>query len=337
MAREFYVNVDMNNNDLQNVDSIAFNTSSTHAMAAGVLRWESSDGTLTLGVNADIDLQLGQEMVVRCYNGTGTTISKGSVVYIAGAQGARPSVALADADVEATSSKTLGITSEAIANGAEGFVHTFGILRNVNTSAFTAGQALWLSSTAGGITNTPPAAPANSVFLGYCVKVNASSGEIFVNVQNGYEIGELHDVSISSAANEQSLVYESSSGLWKNKFVEQSMTIAISDEATALTTGTAEITFRAPFAMTLTQIPRASLSTASSSGLVTVDINESGTSILGANKLSIDANERTSVTAATATTLADTAIADDAEITIDIDAAGTGAKGLKVTLYYRRA
>jgi hypothetical protein len=113
-----------------------------------------------------------------------------------------------------------------------------------------------------------------------------------------------------------------------------SMTIALSDESTAITTGTAKVTIRAPFAMTLTQIPRASLSTASSSGNPTVDINEGGTSILGANKLSIDANEKTSTTAATATTLADTSIADDAELTFDIDVAGTGAKGLKVTLYF---
>ena len=116
--------------------------------------------------------------------------------------------------------------------------------------------------------------------------------------------------------------------------IAEHMILAVSDETTALTTGNAKLTFRAPFAMTLTQIPRSSVSQSSSSGLVTVDINEAGTSILGVNKLSIDATEKTSVTAATPTTLADTSIADDAEITLDIDAAGTGAKGLKVTLYY---
>ena len=117
------------------------------------------------------------------------------------------------------------------------------------------------------------------------------------------------------------------------------MTVALSDETTTITTGTAKVTMRAPFAMTITSIPRASLSTASSSGNPTVDINVNGTSILGANKLSIDANEKTSVTAATATTLASTptSIADDAEITFDIDTAGTGAKGLKVTIYYTKA
>lgn len=116
------------------------------------------------------------------------------------------------------------------------------------------------------------------------------------------------------------------------------MVIALSDEATAITTGTAKVTIRAPFAMQITQIPRASLSTVSTSGNPTVDVNVGGTSILGANKLSIDANELTSTTAATATTLAanPTSVADDAQITFDVDTAGTGAKGLKVHLYYTR-
>ena len=114
------------------------------------------------------------------------------------------------------------------------------------------------------------------------------------------------------------------------------LAVAISDETTALTTGTAKVTFRMPFAMTVTAV-RASLSTASTSGNPTFDINEGGTSILGANKLSIDANEKTSTTAATATSISDSALADDAEITVDIDTAGTGAKGAKVYIIGTRA
>jgi hypothetical protein len=113
------------------------------------------------------------------------------------------------------------------------------------------------------------------------------------------------------------------------------MTIALSDETTSITTGVAKITFRAPFAMTLTQIPRASLSVVSSSGNPTVDIDKNGVSIFS-TLLSIDANEKTSTTAATAAVLSTTTFADDDEITMDITTAGTGAKGLKVTLYYRR-
>lgn len=107
--------------------------------------------------------------------------------------------------------------------------------------------------------------------------------------------------------------------------------VALSDETTDLTTGTAKLTMRMPHAMTLTAV-RASLATASSSGIVTVDINDGGSTIMTTNKLSIDASEKTSTTAATAAALTDTALADDAEITFDIDAAGTGARGLKVWL-----
>jgi hypothetical protein len=106
--------------------------------------------------------------------------------------------------------------------------------------------------------------------------------------------------------------------------------IPVSDTTTAITTGTAKVTFRMPYAFTLTAV-RASLSTASSSGIPTFDINEGGSTILS-TKLTIDANEKTSTTAATAAVISDSALADDAEITIDIDVAGTGAKGAWVYL-----
>jgi hypothetical protein len=110
------------------------------------------------------------------------------------------------------------------------------------------------------------------------------------------------------------------------------LVVAASDETTALTAGTAKITFRMPRAVTLTAV-RASLTTAQASGSIfTVDINESGTSILS-TKLTIDNTEKTSTTAATPPVISDTALADDAEITIDIDQIGNGtAKGLKVML-----
>lgn len=111
---------------------------------------------------------------------------------------------------------------------------------------------------------------------------------------------------------------------------EACIPVACSDETTALTTGTAKVTFRMPFAMTGVTV-RASLTTAQSSGSIfTVDINESGSSILS-TKLTIDNSEKTSTTAATAAVVSDSSLADDAEITIDIDQVGDGtAKGLKV-------
>ena len=112
---------------------------------------------------------------------------------------------------------------------------------------------------------------------------------------------------------------------------------AASDETTALTTGTAKVTFRMPYAMTLSAV-RCSLTTAQTSGSIfTVDINGGGTSILS-TKLTIDNTEKTSTTAATAAVISDTALSDDTEITIDIDQVGDGtAKGLKITLIGTRA
>lgn len=104
--------------------------------------------------------------------------------------------------------------------------------------------------------------------------------------------------------------------------------VAISDESTALTTGTAKVTFRATRAMTLTKI-KASLSTASSSGNPAFDVKKNGVSVFS-TALTIDATEKTSETAATAAVLSTTAIAADDEITIDITVAGTGAKGAKI-------
>jgi hypothetical protein len=112
---------------------------------------------------------------------------------------------------------------------------------------------------------------------------------------------------------------------------------AVSDETTNLSTGTAKITFRMPHAMTLTAV-RASVNTAPTGSTIIVDINEGGSTILS-TKLSIDASEKTSTTAASAAVISDTALADDAEITIDIDQIGssTPGKGLKVYLIGTRA
>jgi hypothetical protein len=108
--------------------------------------------------------------------------------------------------------------------------------------------------------------------------------------------------------------------------------IACSDETTALTIGTAKATFRMPFAMTLTAV-RANVVTAPTGSVLTVDINESGASILS-TKITIDATEKTSTTAATPPVISDTALADDAEMTIDIDTVGStvAGAGLKVWL-----
>lgn len=114
--------------------------------------------------------------------------------------------------------------------------------------------------------------------------------------------------------------------------IVQAIPIAISDETTSITAGTAKVTFRMPYAMTGVTV-RASLTTAQASGSIfTVDVNEGGSSILS-TKLTIDNTEKTSTTAATPAVVSDSSLADDAEITIDIDQVGDGtATGLKVSI-----
>lgn len=117
----------------------------------------------------------------------------------------------------------------------------------------------------------------------------------------------------------------------------QSLIVAVGDENVAVVAGTARATFRMPYAFTVTGV-RAALVTAQASGSIfTVDINDGGTSILS-TKLTIDNTEKTSTTAATAAVISDAALADDAEITVDVDQIGDGtAKGLKVAIIGTRA
>jgi hypothetical protein len=284
------------------LDYLDFDTAAAHSVGVGELAWNNTDGTLDLGLQGGLKNKLGQQLVVRARNTSGSTISKGSVVKVVGVAGGFVGINLAQANNVANSETAFGIVAEDIADSSNGFVAINGIIHGVNTNAFTEGDILYLSTTTpGAITNVKPASPNYIVVVGYVAKKSATDGHILLHVQND-----------------------------TRQAVE--IQLAASDETTALTTGTAKVTFRMPHAMTLSSV-RASLTTAQASGSIfTVDINQSGTSVLG-TKLTIDNTEKTSVTAATAATITTSALTDDAEITIDIDQVGNGsATGLKITL-----
>ena len=215
---------------------------SAPAYAQGRTFWDAGNGTSSTYLNADVTLQNGQEIVTLVYNGTGSTITNGSVVAVAGAQGQRPSVVLADADTESTSASTLGIATQDIPNGTEGFVTSFGFIRGIDTSAFTAGDPIYLSQTAGQFTATRPLAPAHTVFLGWVIKVNASSGEVFVHISNGWELSELHDVRITSPVGGNLLAYDQTNSYWKNIYLTDGTGISV----TETTGGAITITNTAP-------------------------------------------------------------------------------------------
>lgn len=162
-----------------------------------------------------------QKLVQYVKNATGASMTKGQAVYISGASGSNITVALARANAESTSSKTLGLLAQDLANGEHGYVIVEGTLDGINTSARTAGEAMWLSpTTAGGIVYGlagKPSAPDHMVYLGVVKRVQSNNGSVYVHVQNGFELEELHNVAISSPADNEFLAYDSGTSLWKNQ------------------------------------------------------------------------------------------------------------------------
>jgi hypothetical protein len=155
------------------------------------------------------------EILVR--NATGSTLSKGKVVYLSGATGNRPNAVLAAANTKVAAINSIGIVTADIPNNSDGFVAVNGTLHNLNLSSFSAGDLLWLSTTAGNyVANTPPAEPNYSVFIGYVVRAHPTEGRMVIAIQNGYELTDLHGVEITSPATNDYLYY-ASDGLWKNR------------------------------------------------------------------------------------------------------------------------
>jgi hypothetical protein len=154
-------------------------------------------------------------------NNTGSTIAKGKAVYVSGAVGAsgKLRISLASNAGESTSSKTFGITRQSIATGAEGEVVTEGILQGINTSGASDGDPVWLGTSGNmlfGLANKP-SAPSHLVFLGIVIRGNqAQTGSMFVKIQNGFEIEELHNVAITNPQNGDFLQYNSTTGTWQN-------------------------------------------------------------------------------------------------------------------------
>lgn len=181
-------------------------------------------GTLPNGVRTFRPI-VGSDVRAFVHNNTGATLTKGNVVYVTGSNGSdKITVALADANVESMSAKTLGVVWENIATGADGFIVTEGLLTGIATNTIgNAGDAIWLSATAGSFTTTRPTQPDHGVFIGWIVKsAGAGAGSIFVKVINYPELDELHDVLIANPLDNEALIYDAASGLWKNEKVSYS-------------------------------------------------------------------------------------------------------------------
>jgi nitrogen fixation protein len=224
--------VDLGENGLK-AGQLTLDITPTGTAGVAVTRWNdtigSSETTLKGG---NVILKNGVDLVARVVNKVtpNTTLTKASyqVVRISGAQGQRLAVNLAQANNDNNSADTLGVVCETIATNQEGFIMTVGQLENINTTGslqgetWVDGDVLYLSPTiAGRITNVKPVAPAHIVIIGYVEYAHANNGKIYVKVMNGWELDELHNVAISTPLNNQGLIYESATDLWKNRTIIQ--------------------------------------------------------------------------------------------------------------------
>ena len=188
--------------DSVSLDYIDFNLTATDAMQEGRVRWNQDEGTINVGMpGGSVVGQLFQELYIpkRCKNTTGITMPNGTVVYLSGGTGGFFEIALADASTEVLSAATIGVTTEDIDHNQFGYVVPYGDVRGdatepIDTSGMTVNDNVWLSEVAGEWTDTKPATPAHAVLVGKVLVVHATDGEIFVNIQNGWETYELHDV-----------------------------------------------------------------------------------------------------------------------------------------------
>ena len=192
------------------IDALGDVTIST-ATTGQILQWSGS-----AWVNATLTTA-GYVSKVQHEVKAGEAITKGKAVYVTGADGTNMVVGLASNTGEGTSSKTMGIALSTAAVNGKFFVVTEGLIDGLNTSTATAGDAVWLGTNGNlifGLVNKP-VAPAHLVYLGVVTRVNQNNGEIFVHVQNGFELKELHDVLINGVSTGQ-LIRRDSDGLWKN-------------------------------------------------------------------------------------------------------------------------
>jgi len=203
---------------LNNVNQIDFDLTASTSHQEGRVSWNDDLKTLEVDTeNPDVQLKVGHELVIRVNNQTGVTIPKGRAVYINGEQGQRPTIALADYTQESTSAGVVGLVLDDILDGNNGYVIAEGLFEGFNTNSYPAGTPLYLF-TGGTLTSTKPQAPNHDVRISKVVVQNSTTGSMYVKVQNGYELDEIHDVRITSPQINDVLVRSSYQGtdVWVN-------------------------------------------------------------------------------------------------------------------------
>ena len=334
--------IDLNDNPLTNIHYLDFHTDEDVIPIEGRLHWSATEGTLDLGLkgSAGVGVMLGMEQVLRvkASNESGTSdITKGQVVYISGAQGEHPIVTVASNDSEEASHAVVGIAAQDITQNQFGYLTTHGIISGVDTSNVIAGEIAYLGLD-GAITGTVPTTPAHEVQVGYCVVSHSTEGKLYVSIDLGFDLSDIHDVAINSLSNNDILQYKTSSNSWVNTSnkISSDTSIAVSDETTDLSASTATplATFHASRDNNLEEV-LIGVSTAPTGSILVGDVHINGISIFS-TKPSIDINEKTSVAAATQPVLSTTSYNRGDIIELFCDQVGSTTPGTGLKFYFNQ-
>jgi hypothetical protein len=185
-------------------------------------------------------------------NADSVSLTKGMAVYAFGGQGDRMTVKRANNVGDSTSAQTVGLVlSASISAGQKGLIMMQGLLDGLSilpTSTFADGDPIYLGSTAGSITKVKPYAPNHLVYLGVVTTAsNGSAGRMYVKVQNGYELDELHNVQAQSPTLKDTLWYDNSvsPAQWKTASIATILGFTsenIANKSTSVTTDQASNT-----------------------------------------------------------------------------------------------
>lgn len=199
------------------VDSLTVDIAASGAIVPGQLRWNNREHTLDVGQLRGVVNQLGQETTMTCLNNSANTIGDGKAVMFTGTDDAtgHPTIGLMVADGSIPGKNFFGVSTEAIAPGAEGYVTIFGKVRNIDTSAFPEDSVLWLNpSSPGEFTLTQPMAPALKIAAAAVIHSDPVDGALLVRADAGQAISECHDVEVEVIENEQYLGWNDAMQYW---------------------------------------------------------------------------------------------------------------------------
>jgi hypothetical protein len=205
-AQNYYGNIVGATGEISNISGVSsiqfdINMPPEYSAVEGEVYYDSDAKTLSIQTSQYTTLQVGQEQVIHVRNNTGVDITNGTVVYLSGVQGtgaAKLLIGKADASTSEEIQDIIGIATQNIADQSDGFITTFGIVRGIDTAAFPVGTILYLSTSAGLYTSAAPPAPNHSVRLGIVLRQSQTEGSIFVHIDPGYDIQDLHDVSVTA-------------------------------------------------------------------------------------------------------------------------------------------